>query len=667
MPDYRQYFATLETEHLAPALCQKIQDYDDVLLSSGLIWRIRRAYLSYYGFADNGEHRSSNILEGGESGELALTKINEFRAYLKNIHTMTTAQRPTLDAKAINSDAKSQAQTIFANGVLEYYLREKRVERYLKKAAEIALPLTEGFVSLAWDPRAGEEYGVEPTTGRAMFDGDIQFRNPFPFDVIRDANKRDWNDHEWLIERTYANKYDLASRYPELADDIIDLPRYEKGANIYGFVSSMNMDCDDVPMYIFYHKKTEAVPQGRIVVFLDNKLTLHDGNLPYSRIPIFRICSDELLGSTFGYSTAIDLLSIQTMTDGVVSSMLSNIKAFGVQNIWMRPGGDAAYKALSEGLSVIESDEQPVPLDLLRINPQMFDFLTYLRQSGQTISGVNEVAQGRAPENLKSGTALALMASMAIQNNSGYQLSYAQLLEDVGTEIIRILRDFAQTPRIISISGKTNGSYAAKEFTGQDMKDIDRVQVDVGNQLSKTTAGKIEIANNLLQQGLVKNAQEYIQVITTGRLEPMIESDQMTNILVKKENELLGQGKPVRAMFSDVHPLHVAEHNIVIANPELREKAVLDPAGIEAQILSNTANHIMEHKDLLQNTDPLLLSMVGVQPPPPPVMQGPAPAPAQDVMSPENPIQREAQAARAPKLPENPLTGEQVQLAASQQ
>ena len=84
---------------------------------------------------------------------------------------MTTSQRPAFEAKAINDDYKSQTQCILAQGLLDYYMREKRLEKHLKRAVETSLWAGEGYISLEWDASEGREYGADD--GEIIKDGDI--------------------------------------------------------------------------------------------------------------------------------------------------------------------------------------------------------------------------------------------------------------------------------------------------------------------------------------------------------------------------------------------------------------------------------------------------------------------------------------------------------------
>jgi hypothetical protein len=120
----------------------------------------------------------------------------------------------------------------------------------------------------------------------------------------------------------------------------------------------------------------------------------------------------------------------------------------------------------------------------------------------ETISGVNAVVRGDPPESLKSGSALALVQAQAITFSSGLQSSYAHLVEDVYTDMINILKKFAKTQKIVQIVGKYNRSML-QSFTGSDIDQINRVTVQVGSPLEQTVPGRMQIAQDLIQSGMI--------------------------------------------------------------------------------------------------------------------------------------------------------------------
>jgi hypothetical protein len=113
------------------------------------------------------------------------------------------------------------------------------------------------------------------------------------------------------------------------------------------------------------------------------------------------------------------------------------------------------------------------------------------------------------------------------------------------------------------------------------------------------------MAEQMLQMGLIKNPQEYFQVINTGSIETMYESDMNELLLIKRENEFMMEGKEVMADMLDTHQLHIMEHRTILSDPELR----MDPT-----LRMTVQTHIQEHIDMLRMVDPDLLMLTGQQP-----------------------------------------------------
>jgi hypothetical protein len=225
-----------------------------------------------------------------------------------------------------------------------------------------------------------------------------------------------------------------------------------------------------------------------------------------------------------------------------------------------------------------------------------------LEKAMETISGVNAVTRGKPDPQLRSGNALALLQSMTLQYISKLQQSYVMLVEDLGTGIINMLKDFASVPRVATIVGVRNRSYM-KEFTGDDLSSVSRVIVDISNPLANSAAGRVEMASELLQMGQI-TAQQYVEVIKTGNLDVAIENGQSQLNLIRNENERLLNGDPVIAAFVDQHALHIQEHASVLEDSELR---------MNPELVDRVMAHIQEHIQLLKTVDPQLLQVLGQQ------------------------------------------------------
>ena len=627
-----KYFAAKEAKETADTLLSRANAWYNELDSNGYLDKVKTMWAAYHGayFSDfNGGHSLSFSGEQGELVNLAVNHIHNFATIMVN---MVTATRPAMQAKATNTDHKSLIQTKLANSLLEYYMREKRLEQYLRLATIYAVVLGSGYIKLEWNATSGEIYDYiddeyemetdketgetsvkmdedgEPIVkreGAPIYEGDVDFMNMSPFDVVFDVSRED-QKHDWVLCRTFKNRFDLIAKYPELETEILAVSTKDELKNNY--IDTFMFDQTDlIAIYEFYHRETEAMPDGRYLLFVSPSAVLIDSPMPYRRLPVYRVSDGEILGTPFGYTPLFDVLPIQDAINSLYSTVLTNQNAFGVQNILVPRGADVSISELAGGLNIVEANMQfgeIKPMNLTQTPPEIFNFIDKLESAAETISGMNSVARGNPEASLKSGSALALVQSQALQYISGLQQSYVQLIEDVGTGLLTMLRDFAEVPRVAMIVGIKDRS-KLKEFTGDDLSNVNRVMVDIGNPLARTTAGRVEMAEQMLQMGIIKNPEQYEMVLTTGKLDVMTEDTMSELFLIRKENESLIENKEILVAITDDHAKHIREHKSVIADPDLR---------MDADLLQRTTHHIQEHIEALRSVDPDLLAIIGEQP-----------------------------------------------------
>jgi hypothetical protein len=601
------YFANEPREKIASVLHSKVQEWYEAIERQGRLNIWRKVHRYYHALNTQGVHEASQISRTGEQGELSVMKANHYRNLLQHLHVLTTQQRPSFECRALNTDVKSQVQTILGRNILEYYLRERRLDVEYRYAAEVAIAYAESYTEIEWDREEGDDVAVDEEAGKIIKTGDIRATVYEPIDVVRQL-RSNREKQQWYIMRRWVNRWDLAARYPEYAEYIEKFSETAANDQFYYYnaatYSPTPENEDLIPVYRMYHERTPACPMGRFVEFLGSELCLEYDVLQYDTVPVFPMIPSRQHGTSFGYSVSFDLLCVQEAIDLLYSTVLSNQAAFGVQNVWMPPGADISATQLAGGLNIIESPQKPEPINLTNTPPEIFNFTKAIEQLGETLSGVNSVARGQPEASLKSGAALALIASQAVQFSNGLQAAYARLLEDTGTCILRTLTTRATLPRAAVIAGKNNKSYM-KDFTGDDLRSINRVIVDLGNPVSRTVAGRIQMAQDMLQAQVIQKPEQYIQVIETGSTEPMIDEQRAQELLVDSENEALQEGRPVMAIATDKHQKHIDCHASVLAGAAER----MDPA-----LVQRVLAHINEHINLLRTTDPALLNLLGQAP-----------------------------------------------------
>lgn len=606
----RKNLATLESLDCIVEAKDKVDKFYKYVISTQLNEILWRCYNYYYTAGIS----AGSIVRTGEHAEYSKIMVSDFRNLLQHQLLLATSNRPAWDCKAVNNDYKSKTQTILGNALLDYYLKEDGIEDLLVAAVEKALYSGEGFVEVAWNIDKGDE--ITDDKGNSVRTGNVDLNSFSCLEVIRDVLCEKFEKNSWVILRKEVNRFDLAHAFPDYYEQIVNLPSVFESMQQWDIPPYKNrgqlniVDSDQVIVWTLYCAKSNSCPEGRFVEFTDDlSFVLTDMPLPYEDIPVYRVASANWNGSCFGYSIAFDLAPIQEAENVMFSTALTNNRAFGVQLISYEAGTNMSTKALTDGLAVIvrpQGSPPPQGINLTSTAPELYNFLGQLQQKQETLSGVNSVVRGDPTGALRgnSGAALALVQSQSVQFMNGLVASYNQLLENVGNAMIKRLQKFCQLPILAEIVGKNNKTLL-QQFTGDDLALINRVQVQAANPITKTLAGKINLADTLLQAGIIKSSDDYLMVLQTGNLQPMIHAETSELLLIADENEKISAGEVPAALYSDNHVLHIKEHNTVGSSNEARENP---------EIMNALREHCNQHINLLRNTDPDLLQILGQQP-----------------------------------------------------
>lgn len=643
----KTYFAALKSPELLAKLAEKIKQFDDHMDRTGMARRAEKAEQLYFG-QHMGEKGAgmSEVAKVGDDDELSAFAVNHFRNLIQHRLALTTSQKLSPDPRAVNSDIDSIQQTKLARGVLDYYEKNNFFGETKAQAAERSLVTAVGYVFMGWNKRLGKPIGTKPVLDKdgqpvtdergqqkekLVYEGDAFAKPKGVTDIIYDINLRDWGQNKWVIVEDFENRWDLVEEHPEQAEKILAIgaegglgAKRRAANNRLLFID--DKDPDLIPVYHFFHLKTDSVPSGRYTKFVNLEDHLYDGPIPYqdkfeSFLPVKRIAPGELFTSAFGYTDAFDTITLQQVLNTLYSTIFTNQQAFGVQLVNL-PAGTEVSPSSVKGMAFLKTPPgtEAKGINLTNTPGEIFKSTEMFKQLMTEIQGLNSVVTGDPDHNLKSGAALGRLQAMAIQFASNFQRQWARLNEDCWSFEVKLLKWFAKEERFFAIAGKRNKG-AMESFTGDDFSLIDRVVVDIGNPLAYTAAGRMELADTLLKEGRI-TLQQYFEVMETGSLDPISEVEASEEDLLQKENELFLDGKPVKALVGDKHKAHLKAHKSLLNDPQLRERASAgDPQA--SAIVEAIYAHCQEHINLEQTQDMIWFAVSGEQPPPPPPMPPP--------------------------------------------
>jgi hypothetical protein len=640
----------------------KITRWYSHLSGSGRLARWNRVESLYRGEDIDSGSASSRIGEGGESGETLTIRANHLRSIISQRLVLATGTQPSIHAKSGNSDYRTSAQRKLAEALFAHHQSRGDLDIAAKRALEYAATHGEGYTVQVWDQDAGERYdveryylpadeeaikawqaetarweaqpgvqmarnvGIEPDGQpeppevqerfRLVYQGDVRYETPHPVDVVRDADLEDPRKSKWYIVRSRRDRYELAARYPAFEREILNAPLVGEETDGAGIKRLGNEtaegESDLVTAYTLYHAPCHALPFGLMALMISDEIVHHE-QLRYATMPVHAVVPKVDGCSPFGYAPAFDLIALQQAYDAGLCALLTNMDALAHQKLWVPMGTDLEAEDFGGGLRVLKGGTtKPEPLHLLEGVLQNVEWLQFIERTLGMISGMNEVARGD-PSSLKAGVALAFQSALAVQAASDDQYAYARHLESLGTALIELYQIHATTERVIEIAGRQEIS-KAKHFTGKDIADVRRISVDLGNPALRTASGRIDIAEKLLSHPTAPiSPKQFLEVMATGRLDPVTEGPDTERGLVEAENEILLNGGTVTVSLLDDHRAHVQAHRLPLMDPDMRQDPEQQP--MIAAILAHINEHEQMQAALIQGS-PTLALLAGLMPPP---------------------------------------------------
>lgn len=615
----KTYFANLETRACANQCWSRIEEYYNEMRRTGRLALYRNLFTNFY----QGWIYRASMYKSGEQGELTRSFWNHYRNILLHLKVQTTQNKIAYKAQVLNSNAKSAAIVEFANGLADRYAQavEYDLDTKGKQAVEDCLALSESSIVGLWNRFKGDPVVTDPNTGFLYRDGDMEYFNVTPLDQIINTSHQDRNQIQWRIIRQWVNKYDWAAMYPQKSAEIVG---YSDLENSYGtkLVTLLHHDAETIPVFYFFHAPTPAVPKGRLLVmadptcvFEDGPLDMGEGQRGYDHIPVYDMVVNTMAGSPYGYTVGMDLVPIQQAINELGSAILTNNINFATQCVMAPTGANLHWQNLATGMTYVEYDVKignagkPEALNLLHSAKETFDLIEIYKKDMETIAGINSLNRGNADVNITSGQYAALITTQSVIFNSGLQKAYARLMENVMTGTVKTVKKNMIGKKVARITGAESEPYL-KEFTSADLQDIDSVAVELTNPMLQTPAGKMQMADNLMKTGMIKDAQEYIGVYTEGDLPQLYHRQESQLKLVKQENEAIMKGIKFECAVTDNHAMHILEHTPMIDTIEAR----LNPNNPEVVA---TYFHLQSHIDQLTGNaqhgpiNPVLAGIIG--------------------------------------------------------
>lgn len=615
-----RYFAASEPKDLINALRGAHQSWAVMVGSTndyglGAVWD--RNVRAYYAPLIEGSGAETSLGFGGEMGEIVKMSVPQARSLNTQFLSITTKQRLNFEPLAETTDALTVANSQMASAICQMTQREQKLDAKAYQMAEMASLMGSSFLYTRWDPLKGRKMGVDPETGELIYNGALSISVLSIYDVRFDYNVPFFYDQNWVEVRTLVNRHDLVAKYPHLEDEILKIPAARADRTQRAVWQELTAD-DMVYVYEFFHRSTPALEDGRYIAYISADAWLFDVENPYkdpdgqAYLPVAEMRPEPIVATAFGYPIFSNILPLQEMLDFNFAAQATNNAAAAIRSIVNPTDNDISVRQIGNMKFIsykpdprLAAGGKPEVLDLNAPNTESYRFNDIVKANMMEIYNINAALRGEPPAGVTSGTAIATLSTNAIEFSQNFTKSYVDALETALTHSIWCYRNFGDEEMLVSMAGPAS-TQIAKRFKRDALAPFKRIKAQIANPLMATAAGKLEIAQNLLQSGLIKSANRYFRVLEGAPSKDLYENEYDQEQFIREENEELRKHQDegpmgVYALATDDHPEHLRAHASLLDSLEIRN----DP-----ERRARIEQHIFDHYQLARETDPVLLQMI---------------------------------------------------------
>lgn len=522
--------------------------------------------------------------------------------------------RPTMSIRASSGEDDDIKTAKTASTILNSTCNRLNLSDVISKVTIWSESTGTGFYKIVWNANKGKKLGK--TDKGEVYEGDVEVYGVSPFEIFpENLFEEDIEKQRSIIHARAVNVEEIESAYGVKinAEELDVFTLTGKSASSNGIFKSKEISCPVKNSAILiekYELPTSEFPEGRVIVIAGNKL-LSISELPYLNgvegartYPFIKQCALIQPGCFFGVSLIDRIIPLQRAYNAVKNRKHEFINRISMGIVAVEDGSVDVDELTDEGLSpgkILVYRQGSTPPLMMNYGSVPSDF-TYeeerLLSEFTTISGTSEVSRiSQMPSSATSGAALELIIEQDETRLSLTAEQIRQAVKKVGTQIIRLMRQFVTGSRLLRAVGE-NGKVDLMYFSSSDLSSDD-VTFDTENELNYSPAQKKTAVYEMLNSGLLSDEggklSEYtkskiLDLLGYGSLAGAKQTVSLHRSKAEKENLDAEEKEPTVAEYDD-HEVHIEEHTKYLIS--------LDISGEEKKKLKeNLLNHIKEHKKM---------------------------------------------------------------------
>jgi hypothetical protein len=550
--------------------------------------------------------------------------VNRVRQIVRKEMAKLTKERPIGFVIPKSADQEDQMAAKAGDALVEYFWREKKYYRELRRAVFWSVLTGTGFIKDWYNPQAITSDNQK---------GDLFFERINPFLIyVSDVQEEEIENQAYIIHQSAEHPDQVAKKYGQkvIADSRSNATVLEdKYLNVMGIRESNNKNL--VLVKEIWIKPCPDYPEGNVIVWAGSNILHETKGWPYihKEYPFSKL-EHIPAGRFYSESIVTDLIPLQKEYNRSRSQLIETKNRMSKPQILAPKGSIDPNRITSEpGLIITYQPgfEKPQVVTPPNVPSYVIEDQNRTLTDMSDVASQHEISQGQTPPGVSAATAISYL-----QEQDDTVLSYSissieEATEKVSRHCLSHVVQFWDAERQIQVVG-LNGQFEVYELNKDGLRQNTNFTIQIGSSTPKSLAAKQAFIMELIKMGIVPpdKGLRYLEMSEISRL---YEELQIDTRHAQRENLLFQQGVDAPVNTWDNHLMHINEHD------NFRKGQIYET--LDPQIQAMLEQHVQNHKRFIlvqkgfppqvamaQQLDPLMMEHLLYTPAPSmlPVGQG---------------------------------------------
>lgn len=398
---------------------------------------------------------------------------NYIQKDIRYLHSQLSNNPPSVVPQATSSDPKDRSSAQAANNVIKYCMRQYRLQEVKDLCSLWALTTGTGYTKTVWNPRLGEPLEFDPETFEVVLEGDLDIYVPKTWDIYCDPDAKVFRDVRFFFER-----FDIPAERALLwfgqflpagtcdkdnPDKIVELYQYwEKGLPENGYQGRF---CWCMPDGTLLQEQVGVNPHGPV------KKLANGQDFRMAQLPLQIFTDIDIPGTYIGIPTVLFTVELQRELNFIDRLTFSAIRANGTSRMVMSNDTKLSDDSVTNDpydILIYEGEVPPVIQAQNPVSPIIPQIREALAKQIPELNGINESMYGNISRET-AGAALQYATQQGQALRARTFTKFVQYVEDLYKNLLTIVREHWDTPRMLSVEGKEN-AFSVVQFQGSDIE-----------------------------------------------------------------------------------------------------------------------------------------------------------------------------------------------------